>query len=40
MFVNCTDTMKIYGKEIETVEEFRYLGIMIANNITTPRRIL
>ena len=32
--------MKIYGREIETVNEFKYLGIIIANNITTPIRIL
>jgi hypothetical protein len=40
MFVNCFAKMKIYGKEIGTVNEFKYLGIIIANNITTPSRIL
>ncbi len=40
MFVNCFAEMKIYGKEIETVNEFKYLGIIIANNSTTPSRIL
>jgi hypothetical protein len=40
MFVNCNAELKIYGKNIETVKEFKYLGIIIANNITTPRRIL
>jgi hypothetical protein len=32
--------MKIYDRGIETVNEFKYLGIIIANNITTPSRIL
>ena len=40
MFVNCTAVMKVYNMEVETVQEFKYLGIIIANNLTTPSRIL
>jgi hypothetical protein len=40
MFVNSFAKLKVYGEEIETVNEFKYLGVMIANNSKTPSRIL
>lgn len=40
MFVNCNDEMFIDNSAIETVNEFRYLGIMLQNNATKPVNII
>ncbi len=36
MFVNSSAQLYVYDKEIETIDKFKYLGIVIANNKTTP----
>ena len=40
MFVNCSSTLNVYKKEIGTVNQFKYLGIILANNETTPVSLL
>ena len=40
MFVNCQSKLNVYQEEIETVNQFKYLGIIIANNETIPVSIL
>ena len=40
MFINCSAQLHVYNQEIETVNCFKYLGIILANNETTPISVL
>jgi hypothetical protein len=40
MFVNCDGQMKVLNREIETVKEFRYLGLNIVNHSSKPDKLL
>jgi hypothetical protein len=40
MFVNSNSKIKIYGEYIDTVKNFKYLGIEISNACINPEGIL
>ena len=40
MFVNCDAQIEIYGKFIQTVDKFKYLGIELSNACINPEGIL
>jgi hypothetical protein len=40
MFVNCSGQLTVANLEIETVQEFRYLGLNIVNDRKNPDKLL
>jgi hypothetical protein len=40
MFVNCSGQLTVANLEIETVKEFRYLGLNIVNDRNNPDKLL
>ena len=40
MFVNCNAKIKIYGEYIDTVQNFKYLGLELLNASMNPEGIL
>ena len=40
MFINCNEQMFVDNQEIKTVNEFKYLGIVLSNKSTKPNKIL
>jgi hypothetical protein len=40
MYVNCTDTLIVDDKKVETVKEFKYLGLRISNSSKKPEVLL
>ena len=40
MYVNCTAKLKIGKKFVETVNEFKYLGLILSNNSKQPDVLL
>jgi hypothetical protein len=40
MFVNCNAKIQIYGESIDTVDNFKYLGIELTNACINPEGIL
>ena len=40
MYINCVDTLIVNEKEIETVKEFKYLGLKLSNCSRKPKVLL
>ena len=40
MYVNCKYVLMIEKKEVKSVKEFKYLGLILANTSTTPGTLL
>ena len=40
MFVNCTGQMYVENEPMDTVDEFKYLGLIISNNVCKPEVML
>jgi hypothetical protein len=40
MYVNCTDILKVGEKEVETVKDFKYLGLIMSNSSKKPETLL
>jgi hypothetical protein len=40
MYVNCTDTLIVDDKKVETVKEFKYLGLRLSSSSKKPEILL
>jgi hypothetical protein len=40
MYINANAVLNVGKKEVETVKEFKYLGLILSNNCKRPERLL
>jgi hypothetical protein len=40
MYINCVDTLSVNEKDIETVKEFKYLGLKLSSCSRKPEVLL
>ena len=40
MYINCSDIFKVGENEVETVKDFKYLGLIMSNSSKRPEALL